>query len=101
MGIRIALLCLALAIAPAAAAKTFRWSSQGDASTLDPHGQNESFTNGMNGDGLRVPRRPRQGLLDRALARHLVEEHEPDHAGSSRCGRTCASTTAARSPPRT
>ncbi|WP_212758187.1 ABC transporter substrate-binding protein [Usitatibacter palustris] len=36
-------------MAPAATAKNFRWSSQGDASTLDPHGQNESFTNGMNG----------------------------------------------------
>ena len=31
------------------AAKTFRWSSQGDASTVDPHAQNESFTNAIVG----------------------------------------------------
>ena len=29
--------------------KTLRWSSQGDAATLDPHAQNESFTNQFNG----------------------------------------------------
>ena len=36
--------CLALA-APAA---TLRWSSQGDASTMDPHSNNESFNNSQN-----------------------------------------------------
>jgi peptide/nickel transport system substrate-binding protein len=29
-------------------AKTFRWSSQGDAATLDPHSQNETLNNGLN-----------------------------------------------------
>lgn len=29
--------------------KTLRWSSKGDAATLDPHAQNESFTNQFNG----------------------------------------------------
>src|SRR5471030_2350199 len=43
------LLILALAIPAAAPAKTFRWSSQGDASTVDPHAQNESFTNAITG----------------------------------------------------
>ena len=30
-------------------AKTFRWASQGDIATHDPHAQNESFTNQFNG----------------------------------------------------
>ena len=29
-------------------AKNFRWSTQGDAATLDPHSQNETFNNGIN-----------------------------------------------------
>jgi peptide/nickel transport system substrate-binding protein len=29
--------------------KPLRWTSQGDVLTMDPHSQNESFTNGMNG----------------------------------------------------
>ncbi|MBL0123238.1 MAG: ABC transporter substrate-binding protein [Betaproteobacteria bacterium] len=32
----------------ASVAKNFRWSSQGDAATLDPHSQNETFNNGIN-----------------------------------------------------
>ncbi|MEY4562363.1 MAG: hypothetical protein RLZZ618_1640 [Pseudomonadota bacterium] len=32
-----------------AGAQTLRWSSQGDLQTLDPHSQNESLTNQMNG----------------------------------------------------
>ena len=37
---------LAFALAAAAApAKTFRWASQGDAASLDPHAQNEGLTN--------------------------------------------------------
>ncbi|HEV8690774.1 MAG TPA: ABC transporter substrate-binding protein [Ideonella sp.] len=43
------LLAVALAVAGAAHAQTFRWSSQGDPQTLDPVSQNESFTNAMNG----------------------------------------------------
>jgi peptide/nickel transport system substrate-binding protein len=41
----VALLAFALAVAPAAGAKTLRWSSQGDIVTMDPHAQNEGFTN--------------------------------------------------------
>ncbi|HEX4330820.1 MAG TPA: ABC transporter substrate-binding protein, partial [Usitatibacter sp.] len=41
-----ALLAFAIAIAPTAGAKTLRWSSQGDIVTMDPHAQNEGFTNG-------------------------------------------------------
>ncbi len=43
----LAALALALAAAPAAA-KTLRWSSQGDVATNDPHSQNESFNNSVN-----------------------------------------------------
>jgi len=39
---------LALTISTADA-KTFRWSTKGDASTQDPHGQDESFTKSING----------------------------------------------------
>ncbi len=42
------LLSLWLAAAPLSA-QTLRWASQGDALTLDPHSQNESLTNSMNG----------------------------------------------------
>jgi peptide/nickel transport system substrate-binding protein len=45
---RLALLCLALVLLPAEA-KHFRWASQGDASSLDPHAQNENLTNQING----------------------------------------------------
>lgn len=43
----IAVLSSAL-LAVTANAKTFRWSSQGDAATLDPHSQNETLNNGLN-----------------------------------------------------
>ena len=33
----------------AAQAQTLRWASQGDPQTMDPHSQNESMTNAMNG----------------------------------------------------
>jgi peptide/nickel transport system substrate-binding protein len=33
----------------AAQAQTLRWASQGDAQTMDPHSQNESLTNAING----------------------------------------------------
>jgi peptide/nickel transport system substrate-binding protein len=45
-------LSLALAGALCAAgaqAQTLRWASQGDPQTMDPHSQNESMTNMMNG----------------------------------------------------
>jgi peptide/nickel transport system substrate-binding protein len=44
------LLAAALALGAAAApAQTLRWASQGDPQTMDPHSQNESMTNMMNG----------------------------------------------------
>ena len=46
---RILVICFALCIASLADAKNFRWSTQGDAATLDPHSQNETFNNGING----------------------------------------------------
>lgn len=42
-------LALAVATVPATAENVFRWTSQGDALTLDPHSQNEGPTNDMNG----------------------------------------------------
>lgn len=36
-----------LSLATAPAAKTFRWSSQGDILTMDPHSQNEGFNNAI------------------------------------------------------
>ncbi len=42
---RIVALCLALLLSLAAPAKNFRWASQGDASSMDPHAQNENVTN--------------------------------------------------------
>jgi len=37
-----------LSISTTSAAKTFRWSSKGDSTTQDPHGQDESFTKSIN-----------------------------------------------------
>lgn len=42
-------LALAAALAGGAQAQTLRWASQGDPQTMDPHSQNESMTNMMNG----------------------------------------------------
>jgi peptide/nickel transport system substrate-binding protein len=42
----IALLCAT--VLTTTDAKTLRWSSQGDAATLDPHSQNETFNNSQN-----------------------------------------------------
>ena len=39
----------ALSFAGIASAQTLRWGSQGDPQTMDPHSQNESMTNMMNG----------------------------------------------------
>ena len=52
MSIRVWLICLMVSLAgwtPPAAAKMFRWASKGDATTQDPHGQDESFTKSING----------------------------------------------------
>ena len=52
MAFRALLTCLLIAFASSASmpslAQNFRWSSQGDAATLDPHSQNETFNNGIN-----------------------------------------------------
>ena len=48
MNLRVLVVCFALVCASIAEAKNFRWSSQGDAATLDPHSQNETFNNGVN-----------------------------------------------------
>jgi peptide/nickel transport system substrate-binding protein len=42
------ILCLALLLSLPLSAKHFRWASQGDASSLDPHAQNEGLTNQVN-----------------------------------------------------
>ncbi len=42
------LLITATNLLTAADAKTFRWASKGDATTQDPHGQDESFTKAIN-----------------------------------------------------
>ncbi|MBI3368815.1 MAG: ABC transporter substrate-binding protein [Burkholderiales bacterium] len=47
--LRIGVLVAALLAASAAPAQTLRWASQGDPQTMDPHSQNESMTNMMNG----------------------------------------------------
>src|SRR5437762_1052708 len=50
MRIDSAIAALALAVAFSAAdARPFRWASQGDPQTLDPHSQNELLTNSVNG----------------------------------------------------
>jgi peptide/nickel transport system substrate-binding protein len=46
--IRNLFVCVALAWPMAATAQHFRWASQGDATTLDPHAQNEGLTNQIN-----------------------------------------------------
>jgi peptide/nickel transport system substrate-binding protein len=43
------LLSAALLVAGAAQAQTFKFAGQGDAQTMDPYSQNESFTNSVNG----------------------------------------------------
>ncbi len=48
MFVRVILLCVALCVPGAAWSKNLRWSSQGDATTQDPHGQDESFTKSIN-----------------------------------------------------
>ena len=45
-----AIVALALVLGAAAAdARPFRWASQGDPQTIDPHSQNELLTNSING----------------------------------------------------
>lgn len=44
-----ALFAAVVALGASAQAQTLRWASQGDPQTMDPHSQNESMTNMMNG----------------------------------------------------
>ena len=45
----LSVLVLAAVGCGAAQSQTLRWASQGDPQTMDPHSQNESMTNMMNG----------------------------------------------------
>ena len=49
MRLHAAIAVVALMAACAANAKPFRWASQGDPQTIDPHSQNELLTNSING----------------------------------------------------
>lgn len=67
--ITMAVLCAALGLAAASQAQTLRWASQGDPQTMDPHSQNESMTNMMNGQVYeRLTRRDRQLVIGPGLA---------------------------------
>ena len=49
MVVRILLFCVAISMSGVTvAAKNFRWSSAGDITTQDPHGQDEGFTKSFN-----------------------------------------------------
>ena len=48
LNFRVLMMCAVLGVACTANAKNFRWASQGDAATLDPHSQNETFNNSIN-----------------------------------------------------
>ena len=64
-----ALLVATLAGAGMAHAQVFRWASQGDPQTMDPHSQNESMTNMMNGQVYeRLVKRDRQLVIVPSLA---------------------------------
>lgn len=56
---------LMVSLAVSASAQTLRWSSQGDPQTMDPHSQNESLTNQMNGQVY-------EALVNRGKALELV-----------------------------
>ena len=60
---------LAVSLPLAADAKTFRWASQGDVLTMDPHSQNEGLNNTINGQGYeRLTRHDAQLALIPSLA---------------------------------
>ena len=73
---------------PQAQAQTLRWASQGDPQTMDPHSQNESLTNSMNGQVYET-------LVNRdKTARASCRRWPPSgsrsrrRCGASSCGRT-------------
>jgi peptide/nickel transport system substrate-binding protein len=45
--LRVLLVCGLLGLSTAADARNLRWASQGDAATMDPHSQNETFNNSL------------------------------------------------------
>ncbi len=63
----------ALALAGSAGAQTLRWASQGDPQTMDPHSQNETMTNLMNGQVYERLVVARQAARPRARAGHRVD----------------------------
>jgi peptide/nickel transport system substrate-binding protein len=61
LGMFVLAAAFAAGAAGAASAQTLRWASQGDPQTMDPHSQNESMTNMMNGQVYeRLVRRDKQ-----------------------------------------
>jgi len=72
---RLFLLALAGALfAVGAHAQTLRWSGQGDPQTMDPHSQNESMTNMMNGQVYEtLTRRDRQLNITHGLAEEWTQ----------------------------
>jgi peptide/nickel transport system substrate-binding protein len=63
--IHLCLVAVAAMLAGPLAAQTLRWSSQGDLQTLDPHSQNESLTNALNGQVY-------ESLVNRGKALEIV-----------------------------
>ncbi len=76
---RVATLLLAagLALAAPAAARTLRWSAQGDASTLDPHAESELFTNAVNQMRYDALVRYDKAGVARRIDEHTVEFTTP------------------------
>ena len=69
MNRHLAVLAVAAVLATGAHAQTLRWASQGDPQTMDPHSQNESGTNMMNGQVYeRLTSRDRQLAIVPGLA---------------------------------
>ena len=61
---------IAIALAPAVQAKTFKWAFQGDVQTMDPHGLFETMTLGFQAniyEGLVI--KTREGLFNNELAK--------------------------------
>jgi hypothetical protein len=61
-----------LITAAGARAETFRWAGTTDPQTMDPHAANLAPVTSFLNNVYEGPRSPRQGHVDRAVARHLV-----------------------------
>ena len=72
------LLAAALAASRRPTPQTLRWASQGDPQTMDPHSQNESMTNMMNGQVY-------EGLVARDKKLGLAPALAPRGSRSRRC----------------